>query len=236
MGGATGASAAAPPPMQRQCQQGVATTRRSPSIASSALSGRDVLVVDGDRQGSAQMAIAIRADSGRAPGVTCVQYHDGPVLRAQVQRQASKYDDVIIDAGGRDSTALRAALSLSDRLIVPFLPRSVDVWALADIAGLVEEANGIRDGLRAYAGLNAADPGASSDNTEAAAALADFPQLTLLDAPIRRRKAFANAVGLGLSVEELAPRDSKACEELAKLTSMVFHDEIDIKIPEKAMK
>ena len=152
-------------------------------------------MVDGDRQGSTQMAVAIRAEAGRKPGLACVQYHDGAVLRAQVQRRPIRR--VVIDAGGRDSTALRAALYLSDLLIVPFLPRSVDVWALADIAGLVDEANGVRDGLRAYAVLNAADPGTSSDNTEAAAALSDFPQLTLLDAPIRRRKAFANALGFG---------------------------------------
>jgi chromosome partitioning protein len=182
------------------------------------------------------MAVAIRAQASRVPGLACVQYHDGAVLRAQVQRQASKYDDVVIDAGGRDSSALRAALYLSDLLIVPFLPRSVDVWALADIAGLVEEANGIREGLRACAVLNAADPGTSSDNTEAAAALTDFPQLTLLDAPIRRRKAFANATGLGLSVEELTPRDPKACEELAALVSIVFSDVTNINITEKAMK
>ena len=121
-------------------------------------------------------------------------------------------------------------------MIVPFLPRSVDVWALADIAALVDEAQGVRDGLRAWAVLNAADPGVSSDNTGAAAALADFPQLTLLDAPIRRRKAFANAIGLGLSVEELTPRDPKACEELAALALMVFNDAVDIKATEGAMK
>ena len=201
-----------------------------------ALSGRDVLVVDGDRQGSAQMAVAIRAEAGRAPGLTCVQYHDGAVLRVQVRRHAAKYDDVVIDAGGRDSTALRAALALSDLLLVPFLPRSVDVWALADIAALVDEANGVRDGLRSFAVLNGADPGTSSDNADAAAALADFPQLTLLDAPIRRRKAFANALGLGLSVDELSPRDPKACEELSALVSIVFSNAVDIKITESAMK
>ncbi|MBV8705217.1 MAG: hypothetical protein JO118_16070 [Acetobacteraceae bacterium] len=70
--------------------------------------------------------------------------------------------------------------------------------------------------------LNVADPGASGDNVEAAAALADYPLLGLLDAPIRRRKAFANAVGLGLSVEEMTPRDPKACEELMQLTCNVF--------------
>jgi chromosome partitioning protein len=171
-----------------------------------ALSGRDVLLVDGDRQGSAQTAVAIRAEANRSPGL-------------------AKYDDVVIDAGGRDSAALRAAMVLSDVLLVPFQPRSVDVWALGDIAGLIDEARSLRDGLRSLAVLNAADPGASTDNTEALAALADFPQLAPLEATIRRRKAFANAVGLGLSVEELAPRDPKACEELATLACMVFSDE-----------
>jgi chromosome partitioning protein len=69
------------------------------------------------------------------------------------------------------------------------------VWALDDIASLIEEARSVRDGLRAFALLNCADPGtASVDNAEAAAAVADVPQLEFLDTPIRRRKAFASAL------------------------------------------
>ena len=61
-------------------------------------------------------------------------------------------------------------------LIVPFAPRSYDVWALDDMAALVDEARSVRDGLRAFAVLNLADPGeASADNAEAAAAVADVP-------------------------------------------------------------
>jgi chromosome partitioning protein len=186
-----------------------------------ARAGRDVLLVDGDTQGSAQTAIAIRTDTGRQPALACAQYPEGRVLRDQVRHQASKYQDVLIDAGGRDSGALRAALVLSDALLVPFLPRSVDVWALADVAKLVEEARAVRDGLAAFAVLNAADPGISADNTEAVAALADFPGLTLLNAPITRRKAFANATGQGMSVDELMPVDAKASAELAALMGNV---------------
>jgi chromosome partitioning protein len=186
-----------------------------------ARASRDVLLVDGDTQGSAQTAIAIRTDAVRRSALACVQFPEGRVLRDQVRLQAPRYQDVLIDAGGRDSGALRAALVLSDILLVPFLPRSVDVWALADIAALVDEARAVRDGLTVYAVLNAADPGASSDNTEAAEALAEFPQLSLLDTPIRRRKAFANATGQGLSVDELVPLDPKASAELSALVNAV---------------
>ena len=184
---------------------GVGKTTLAVNLAiARALAGRDVWLIDGDRQGTAQTAISIRADAGHAPGIACATYPDGPTLRAQVQQQASKFDDIIIDAGGRDSTALRAALVLSDVLLVPFQPRSYDVWALNDIAALIDEARSVRDGLRAVAILNCADPGESStDNSEAAAAVAEIPQFAYLDTPIRRRKAFANAAGQGLSVLEL---------------------------------
>lgn len=188
-----------------------------------ALAGRDVWLIDGDRQGTAQTAISIRAEAGQLPGIACATYPDGPTLRAQVQQQAAKFDDIIIDAGGRDSTALRAALVLSDLLIVPFQPRSYDVWALNDIAALVDEARSVRDNLRAVAVLNCADPGEhSADNAEAASAVADVPQFEYLATPIRRRKSFANAAGAGLSVLEFKPADQKAINELNELLLKLF--------------
>jgi chromosome partitioning protein len=203
---------------------GVGKTTLAVNLAiARALAGRDVWLIDGDRQGTAQTAISIRSENGQAPGISCATYPDGATLRAQVQQQASKFDDIIIDAGGRDSTALRAALVLSDILLVPFQPRSYDVWALKDIAALVDEARSVRDGLKAYAVLNCADPGeASTDNLEAAQAVAEVSQFQYLDAPIRRRKAYANAAGAGLSVLEATPKDKKACDELNHLILSVF--------------
>ena len=178
---------------------GVGKTTLAVNLAiARALAGRDVWLIDGDRQGTAQTAISIRADAGHAPGIACATYPDGSTLRAQEQQQTAKCDDIIIGAGGRDSTALRAALVLSDVLLVPFQPRSHDVWALNDIAALIDEARSVRDGLRAVAILNCADPGESStDTAEAAAAVAEIPQFEYLNTPIRRRKAFANAAGQG---------------------------------------
>jgi hypothetical protein len=132
---------------------------------------------------------------GAAAGLSCVQFADGKLLRGQVGPLAAKHDDTIIDAGGRDSEALRVALGRSDVLLVPVQPRAVAVWSLADIAELVEQAQAARadDGrppLRALAVLNLADPGANPDNADAVAALAHFPQLIPLDA---RSKAISSS-------------------------------------------
>ena len=70
--------------------------------------------------------------------------------------------------------------------------------------------------------LSMADTGASSDNTAAVEALAEHGQFAWIDAPIRRRKAFANATGLCLAVVEMSPRDPKACEEIAELLRNAF--------------
>jgi chromosome partitioning protein len=189
--------------------------------------GRDVLLVDADSQGSAQSAATLRAEADRSPSLSCVQLADGRLLRAQLAALAAKHDDTLIDVGGRDSAALRAALARSDLLVVPVQPRAVDVWALSDIADLIEQAQAARaddskPALRVLAVLNLADPGTNQDTVEAAAALAEFPQLPVVEVVIRRRKAVANAMAHGLSVAELTPRDPKACEEIAALVSNVF--------------
>ena len=188
------------------------------------LKGHEVWLIDGDRQNTAQTAVDIRAESQQQPEIACSSFSEGKTLRNQIRAQQEKYEYIVIDAGGRDSTALRAALVLTDVLLVPFQPRSYDVWALHDIAELVDEAHGIRDGLKAYAVLNCADPGdKSNDNVEAAKAVQEVPQFQYLDTPLRRRKAFANAAGAGLSVLELKPTDAKAIQEINQLVDAILN-------------
>lgn len=184
-----------------------------------ALDGGRVWLIDGDRQQTSLNAITARAESGR-PMIAASAYADGATLRAQVMQQRGNYDHVVIDAGGRDSTALRAALTVSDAVLIPFLPRSFDVWALADIAQLVDESRAVAD-LRAFAFVNRADP-QSADNREAAEAVAEYPGLELLDVRLSDRKAFANASGAGLHVEEMKRRDQRACAEIDRLRGAFF--------------
>ena len=201
---------------------GVGKTTLALNIAiARALAGRDVWLIDADRQGTASTALAIRGEAGKLPAIATAHYADGGQLRTQLLHQRGKFQDIVIDAGGRDSTALRAALVLSDLVLVPFQPRSIDVWAVADIAALIEEARAMRDGLQALAVLNMADT-AGTDNEDAAAALADYPAINYLATPIRRRKSIANAAGNGMSVLEQTPRDDKAIAELNALLKAIY--------------
>jgi chromosome partitioning protein len=201
---------------------GVGKTTLALNIAiARALAGRDVWLIDADRQGTASTALAIRGEAGKQPAIATAHYPDGGQLRTQLLHQRGKFQDIVIDAGGRDSTALRAALVLSDLVLVPFQPRSIDVWAVADIAALIDEARAVRDGLQALGVLNMADT-AGSDNEDAAAALADYPAINYLATPIRRRKSIANAAGNGMSVLEQTPRDDKAINELNALLQAIY--------------
>lgn len=184
-----------------------------------ALEGLRVMLVDGDRQLTGQTAVTVRAESGVHPMIAAAAYPDGATLRAQVNQQRDNYDYMVIDAGGRDSTALRAALTVSDALLIPFLPRTFDVWAFDDIAALLREARAVHD-IQAFAFLNMADP-QGTDNQEAVEALKEYPEIELAPVRLNRRKAYAHASGAGLHVSEAKPKDGRAVAEFATFFNWV---------------
>ena len=185
-----------------------------------ALGGRDVLLIDGDEQGTAISFTELRTEQLGQPGYTAVSLH-GAAIRTQVRQLAPKYADVVIDVGGRDTGRLRAALTVADTLLIPVQPRSFDLWAIDNIAALVREAREINERLRAVAVLNAADA-QGGDNDAAAQQLSEADGIEYLPTSVGRRKAFPNAASAGRSVLEHLPRDHKAVQELAAIMSAVF--------------
>ena len=185
-----------------------------------AAAGRDVLLVDGDEQRTAITFTDLRAEQMGSPGYTAVSLQ-GAALRTQVRQLVTKYDDILIDVGGRDTGSLRAALIISNTLLIPVQPRSFDIWAVDQVADLVKEAREINSDLRALILLNAADA-QGRDNEDAADALRELEGLELLPMIIGRRKAFPNAAAVGRSVIEQTPKDPKALEELYALAAALY--------------
>jgi chromosome partitioning protein len=186
-----------------------------------AQAGHDVLLIDADDQETAtDFTILRNARRAGGAGYTSIKL-TGPAVRTDTQRLAAKYEHLIIDTGGRDTTSQRAALTVADVLLVPFLPRSFDVWTLEKAATLVDEMRLANPALRAYAFLNRTDP-RGQDNLEATEVLQDTPALRFIDTPLGARKAFSNAAAQGLGVTELKPPDNKASEEILTLFRYLF--------------
>lgn len=185
--------------------------------------GFDVLLVDADEQESASDFTAWREETKRGNiGYTLVQLH-GTTLRRQIEQMRSKYDHIVIDTGGRDTASQRAALLVSDVYVLPFAPRSYEIWTLSKVQALLSEIQSGRSvPLQICSFLNKADT-RGSDNSDAIEVLRENEELNFVDCSIINRKAFATAASKGLSVFEMLPADEKAIGEVNALFDHIMN-------------
>lgn len=183
--------------------------------------GYDVLLVDADEQESATDFTAFREVTLKGEtGYTAIKLN-GEHLRNQVLKLNSKYDHIVIDSGGRDTSSQRAAIVVSDITLLPFQPRSYDFWTITKVQNILKEIRSVKTGgLKAFVFLNRADV-RSAENRETSEALNQIEGVEFIDIQIGNRKAFATAAGQGLSVIELEPQDAKATKEITNLFSQL---------------
>lgn len=184
--------------------------------------GRDVLLIDADDQETSTDFTVLRNE--RRPdgaGYTSIKL-TGSSVRTETLRLANKYQDIFIDTGGRDTTSQRAALSVAQIFLVPFVPRSFDVWTLEKVSQLIGEMRAANPDLKAYAFINRADP-KGQDNEDTAHVLKDSTELNFIPTPLGARKAFSNAASQGLAVTELKPQDARAINEITVLFQYLFN-------------
>ena len=186
-----------------------------------AQSGGDVLLIDADDQETSFDFSTLRSSlENKLPEYTYIKL-SGKALRSEILKMKGKYDDIIVDAGGRDTMNQRAALTTADKFIVPFVPRSFDLWTLDNVSSIVQEIKQINPSLEAYAFLNRADS-KGYDNEEAQDMIKENENLMTLPVMICNRKAFGNAASEGKSVNELKIADRKAILEIDSLYKCIF--------------
>lgn len=201
------------------------TTLATNLAAMRALKGRDVLLMDTDPQGSANYWAQSRDDEKITPRVACVQKF-GKGLPTEVNDLKRRYQDIIIDAGGRDSVELRSALVVTQKVYIPIQPSQFDIWTLNQMDELVETAKGFNPELQAKVIISRSSTNPSvHEAKDTCSLLADFSNLGLAAGFICDRIAYRKAAKDGLSVVELKPKDPKAAEEMELFYQEVFGDE-----------
>ena len=186
--------------------------------------GRDVLLVDADRQGSANLWAGIRREQARNASVPCVQ-KVGKGLAADIRDLATRYEDIVIDAGGQDSVELRAAMAIAELALFPIQPSMFDAATLETLADLVAQAQALNRKLVAGVVINLASTHPLvKEAQEAKDLVAEYDDLRSLDVVIRERIIFRKSARGGLCVFESADRDRFAETEMNALYREVFGD------------
>ncbi len=188
-----------------------------------AMNGHDVLLIDADKQGTSSIWSQVRDEGEITPRITCVQKF-GKNLAKDTLDLANRYEDIVIDAGGRDSLELRYAMGVAHHMYIPVQPTQFDLWALQNIDSLIEQIEPINSELKAHVVITRSSTNPSvSDTEEALGIISEFERMTILNTTIKERVAYQRCVRLGCSVIEVNPIDKKASNEITNLYKEIYH-------------
>ena len=199
-----------------------------------ALQGSDVLLYDIDPQRTSTFWASRRDENSILPRIASSQkvldnrvLNPGMVIRNELKSLKDKYTDIIIDAGGAASEVLRAAMTISDVIIIPLMPSSFDVWTLGTMNNLISDVKTTNPHLKVIIVYNKVAPNPSTAQSEIKDSdeiLSDFDNIKRSEVSLVYRVAIRRSQSKGLSIMEFKPSDEKARYEMQKLYKEVFND------------
>lgn len=187
--------------------------------AALANNGKDIVLVDADRQCTAANWALDRSSNEGLPVVHCIQKYEN--IRDTLLDLDGRYEYVIVDAAGRDSRELRTGMTAAQMLIVPFRPSQPDLDTLPNLQEIIIQAKDLNPDLQVFGLITMAPTNPVVHETdEAREYLQDYPEIQLLNTIIRDRKVYRDAMSDGLGVVEMG--NQKASEEFLALMQEVL--------------
>lgn len=179
--------------------------------------GKKTMLIDADVQGSSLSFRAIReADDLKAVSITQPTIHKD-------MGGFENFDLVIIDAGGRDNTLFRSAMSAAARglLLIPVLPSQYDIWATEDTFNVLKELRVYLD-IPAYAVFNQTiqNTTVSKEAKDTLEELTTENDIKLLETVLFSRVDYKKSISQGQGVIEYQPK-GKAADEISNLYSEI---------------
>jgi chromosome partitioning protein len=175
--------------------------------------GKKTLIIDADVQGSSLSFRAIReTDDLKAVSIT------QPTIHKDIG-DFENFDLVIIDAGGRDNTLFRSAISAAAKglLLIPVLPSQYDIWAAEDTFNVLKELRVYLD-IPAYAVFNQTiqNTTISKEAKDTLEELTAENDIKLLETVLFSRVDYKKSISQGQGVIEYQPK-GKAADEINNL-------------------
>lgn len=190
-----------------------------------ALAAHDIVLVDGDKQGSASDWAAIRNESENLVSVPCSSRQGKAVAHDSIL-YAKKYEHVVIDAGGRDSAELRFAMAVADIVVMPVRPGAYDAWALDKMVSLKKDVEAkIEKEVRIAMMINACNPATSEDEEVREYLINNYGDVfEMLDTVVYDRVVHRRSAREGRCVVEMSHEyaDAKATKELRQLYEEIY--------------
>ncbi len=179
-----------------------------------ALNDHEVKVFDLDPQATLSDVGDIREEDEYEPVIS--------ISSSFNELKKAKQEQVLVDIGTADTDAMRKAIEVTDRIIVPVPPSQADIWSTQRFIKMVLDIRGKKKMPQMLGFVNRADTHIGVRETgEAEEALKMLPHIDLIDTRLYQRTTYRRSFSEGLAVFELEPK-GKAAAEINKFASMLY--------------
>ncbi len=184
-----------------------------------------VLMVDCDPQRTTSDWIQARNGDPSLPAINCIQLYGK--IRNDLLSLVQHYDYVIVDCGGQDNLALRAAMSVADHVIIPLRPKRRDLKTVPHMEDMLSTCKMVNPKMMASFVITQcpALPNQMGRILEAKEVCKSYG-INVLDAITYNRNIYDDSEEQGSSVIEIDPT-GKAAKEMFNIAEELLAMEPD---------
>ncbi len=177
----------------------------------------EVISFDLDPQATLSDVAEVRRDESFEPDIVVYRTENDPGAIVQYPRT-----EILVDVGASNLWAMRQAINMADRILIPVTPSQADIWSTQRFLNIITEALKTDHRPEVLAFINRADTHISvRESDEAEEALASLPGISVLKVRLAQRTVFRRSFSEGLGVFELEPT-GKAAHEFHRLAKLLY--------------